>query len=90
VTAGTPISDFRQSKRRIAPSTTLHPDLIALSGPRRELVWVVRRIQTLTLEINELRRGERDTRELGARERELDDLRWRLAAVARRAAAGVN
>jgi hypothetical protein len=90
VTAGTPISDFRQSKRGIAPSTTLHPDLIPLSGPRRELVWVVRRIQTLTLEINELRRAERDTRELGARERELDDLRWRLAAVARRAAAGVN
>jgi hypothetical protein len=87
VTAGSPVSGFLLSKRRIAPSTTLLPDLIALSGPRRELVRVVRRIQTLTLEINELRRGERDTRELDARERELDDLRWRLAAVARRTAA---
>jgi hypothetical protein len=87
VTTGSPVSGFPHSKGRIAPSTTFLPDPIALSGPRRELVRVVRRIQTLTVEINELRRGERDTRELDARERELDDLRWRLAAVARRTAA---
>jgi hypothetical protein len=68
-------------------STTGLPDLIAPSGPRRELVQVVQRIQTLTLEIAELRREERRTRELDAPERELDDLRWRLAAVARRTAA---
>jgi hypothetical protein len=88
VTAGSPVSGFPHSKGRIAPSTTLLPNLAALSGPQRELVRVVRRIQTLTLEINELGRGEeRDTRELDARERELEDLRWRLAAVARRTAA---
>lgn len=58
------------------------PDLSAPSGPRRELVRVVQRIQTLTLEIKELRRAGCHTRELDARERELDDLRWRLAAVA--------
>ena len=60
---------------------------MAVTGPRRELVRVVQRIQTLTLEITELRRVERDTPELDARERELDDLRWPLAAVARRTAA---
>jgi hypothetical protein len=87
VTAGSPVSGFPHSKRRITPSTNLLPNLIALSGPRRELVRVVRRIQTLTLEIKELRRGECDNGELDARERELDDLRWRLAAVARRTAA---
>ena len=63
------------------------PDLSAPSGPRRELVRVVQRIQTLTLEIEELRRAGRHTRQLDARELELDDLRWRLAAVARRTAA---
>jgi hypothetical protein len=78
VSAGSPVSHSPDSKL---------PGLIALSGPRRELVRVVRRIQTITLEINELRGAERDTRELDARARELDDLRWRLAAVARRTAA---
>lgn len=58
------------------------PDLSAPSGPRRELVRVVQRIQTLTLELKELRRAGSHTRELDARERELDDLRWRLAALA--------
>jgi hypothetical protein len=87
VTAGSPVSGIAHSRRRITPSTNRLPDLIALSGQRRELVRVVRRIQTLTLEINELKRGKRDTRELDAKERDLDDLRWRLAAVARRTAA---
>ena len=68
-------------------STTRLPDLIAPSGPRQELTRVVQRIQALTLEIKQLRRGEHDSRELDARERELDDLRWRLAAVARATAA---
>ena len=63
------------------------PDLSAPSRPRRELVRVVQRIQTLTLEIKELRRAGRHTRQLDASERELEDLRWRLAAVARRTAA---
>ena len=68
-------------------SNTGLPELNAPRGPRRELVRIIQRIQTLTLEITELRREERHTRELDAREHELDDLRWRLAAVARRTAA---
>jgi hypothetical protein len=89
-----PSSDRRQPGQRLSPfqkeDRAVH---YPASGPdraeraARDLVRVVRRIQTLTVEINELRRGERDTRELDARERELDDLRWRLAAVARRTAA---
>jgi hypothetical protein len=54
------------------------------SGERQELVRLVRRIQALTLELHELRR--RDAPGLDAKERTLDQLRWRLANVARRAA----
>lgn len=55
-------------------------------GPRRELIRVIRQIQALTLELQVLRqRVGRDT-ELREKERALDRLRWRLAAVARRAA----
>ncbi|HZB86774.1 MAG TPA: hypothetical protein VE289_09455 [Gaiellaceae bacterium] len=55
-------------------------------GERRELVLLVRQIQTLTLELHELRQREGDNAELRAKERTLEQLRWRLAAVARRAA----
>lgn len=56
-------------------------------GPKRELIRVIRQIQALTLELSVLRqRGGRDA-ELRAKERTLDQLHWRLAAVARRAAA---
>ena len=55
-------------------------------GQCRELVRVIRRIQALTLELYELRRREGQTPELHARERTLEQLRWRLAAVARRSA----
>jgi hypothetical protein len=58
-------------------------------GPReqqRELIRLVRRIQALTLEIQELRQRDRGAPELAARERTLEQLRWRLAAVARRTA----
>jgi UDP-glucose 4-epimerase len=54
---------------------------------RRELVRLIRRIQALTLEIHELQRREGATRELHAKERTREQLRWRLASVARRAAA---
>jgi acyl-coenzyme A thioesterase PaaI-like protein len=55
-------------------------------GPRRELTRLIRQIQALTLELDALRlRGGRDG-ELRAKERALERLRWRLAAVARHAA----
>jgi len=53
---------------------------------RAELVRLVRRIQALTLELQEPRRRELDHADVEAKERLLDQLRWRLAAVARRAA----
>ena len=53
---------------------------------RREAVRLVRRIQALFLELEELRRHEESTPELRAKERALEQLRWRLAAVARRSA----
>jgi hypothetical protein len=59
------------------------------SGPRverAELVRLVRRIQALTLELQEPRRRELDQADVEAKERLLEQLRWRLAAVARRAA----
>ena len=56
------------------------------SGQRRELVHLVRRIQTLRLELQELEKREQNTSELDAKQRRLEQLRWRLAALARRAA----
>jgi hypothetical protein len=53
---------------------------------RGELVRLVRRIQNLTLEVHDLRQGEEGTAELDAKERRLEQLRWRLAALARRTA----
>jgi hypothetical protein len=53
---------------------------------RGEAVRLVRRIQALFLELEELRRREEGTPELRAKERTLGQLRWRLAAVARRTA----
>jgi hypothetical protein len=55
------------------------------AGDRREVVRLVRRIQDLVLQLGELRRREAHAAELHAKERELEQLRWRLAAVARRA-----
>jgi hypothetical protein len=56
------------------------------SSERLELIRLVHRIQALTLELQELRRNEGDTAELDAKERSLDQLRWRLATLARRTA----
>jgi hypothetical protein len=53
---------------------------------RRELVRLLRRIQALTLELHELRQCAGGTPELHTKERTLEQLRWRLAATARRAA----
>jgi hypothetical protein len=53
---------------------------------RAELVRLVRRIQALTLELQEPRRRELDQTDVEAKARLLEQLRWRLAAVARRAA----
>ena len=53
---------------------------------RREVVRLVRRIQVLFSELKELRRREQQGSEVQTKELELDELRWRLAAVARRSA----
>jgi hypothetical protein len=53
---------------------------------RREVVRLVRRIQGLFLELEELRRREAGPPELRAKERTLAQLRRRLAAVVRRSA----
>jgi len=56
------------------------------SSERSELVRLVRRIQALTLELEEPRRRELEQADVEAKERLLEQLRWRLASVARRAA----
>jgi hypothetical protein len=53
---------------------------------RSELAPLVRRIQELTLELQELRKQPGANPELEAKERTLDQLLWRLATVARREA----
>ncbi len=55
-------------------------------GKRRELAQLIRRIQMLTLERDELRQDGGADRELRAKERTLDQLHWRLATVARQTA----
>ncbi len=58
--------------------------------PRRtaggELLQVIRTIQELTLELAQLRHEEHAGPELEAKEHTLEQLRWRLAALARRLA----
>lgn len=56
------------------------------SRERRELARLIQRIQALTVELQELRQREPDTPEFDAKERRLEQLRWRLAAAARRTA----
>lgn len=56
-------------------------------GPAgREVAGLIGQIQALVRELEALRRLGRRERDLRARERTLEKLRWRLAAVARRAA----
>jgi hypothetical protein len=54
---------------------------------RGELVGLIRRMKALTLELSELREQGSAIRELEAKARTLDQLRWRLTTVARRTAA---
>jgi hypothetical protein len=56
------------------------------SGQRRELVRLVPGIQALTLELRGLGKREQTTPELDAKQRPLEQLRWRPAALARRTA----
>jgi hypothetical protein len=49
-----------------------------------ELLQVIRAIQELTLELAQLRHGDHAGPEREAKEHALEQLRWRLAAVARR------
>jgi hypothetical protein len=67
-------------------STTRHASPFEPLAKRRELVRLVRQIQDLTLELHELRQREGDNAERQAKERTLEQLRWRLAAAARRVA----
>lgn len=55
-------------------------------GKRNELARLIRRIQTLTLERDQLRQDGGADRELQAKEWTLDQLHWRLATVARQTA----
>ena len=55
-------------------------------GARAELVRLVRRIQAPTLEREETGQRELDPAEIEAKKRLLEQLRWQLAAVARRTA----
>jgi hypothetical protein len=52
-----------------------------------ELLSLIREIQALKLELDTLRPIGGSAPELQAKERTLDQLHWRLASVARRAAA---
>lgn len=58
-----------------------------MAGSSNEVVRVIREIQALKLELDTLRPIAGSAPEVQAKERTLDQLRWRLAAVARRAAA---
>ena len=55
-------------------------------GERRELLRLIREIQARKLELDALRRRAGSGAALQEKERTLDQLRWRLAVVARHAA----
>jgi hypothetical protein len=59
---------------------------VATRGSNREVVRLVRRIQAITLEVRKLQQNETNDAELATKERALEQLRWRLATAARRAA----
>jgi hypothetical protein len=68
----------------MTPSRTASP--FEPTGRRRELARLVGQIQTLTLELQNLRRRELETPEVDGKERTLERLRRQLAAVAKRTA----
>jgi hypothetical protein len=53
---------------------------------QREVTRLIGRIRALTVELEGLRRRDGGHPQLRAKERALEELRWELAAVARRAA----
>jgi hypothetical protein len=59
-------------------------------GPKRELMRLIGQMQALNAELDALRQRGAGDEELRANERALERLRWRLAAVARRAATDVR
>jgi hypothetical protein len=61
-----------------------------MDNARSEVIRLIRRIQALTLELHELERRGVSRLELEARERTIEQLRWHLAAVARRAASDLG
>ena len=68
-------------------STTGDLDALEPDGRERsEVARLIRQIQALTLEVRELREHHEGTPALDSKERTLEQLRWRLAAVARRTA----
>jgi polyisoprenoid-binding protein YceI len=75
----------RWSRRNAMPKPA-HARQPGRRAERSELPRLVRRIQALTLELQEPRRRELDHADVEAKERLLEQLRWQLAAVARRAA----
>jgi hypothetical protein len=74
------------SERRITVSNDRNVSTLEPPGERRELVRIVRQIQTLTAELDDLGRHAAANPEVQAKERTLEQLRWRLAAAARRTA----
>jgi hypothetical protein len=74
------------SERRITVSNDRVVNTLEPRGERRELGRLIRQIQTLTAEVDELRRHTAADPEVQAKKRTLEQLRWRLAAVARRTA----
>ena len=57
-----------------------------MASSANELLGLIREIQELRLELDRLRQIEGDGAQVQTKERTLDQLRWRLAVVARRAA----
>jgi hypothetical protein len=66
------------------PTDQLHP--IEPSRQRRELARLLHQIQVLRVEVDELRQQASAGAELEQKHRTLEQLRWRLANLARRAA----
>jgi hypothetical protein len=73
-------------KTRTASSRSRSPRRYRRPTAGNELLQVIRAIQELTLELAQLRHDKHAGRELEAKEHTLEQLRWRLAGLARRLA----
>jgi hypothetical protein len=76
----------RQSEKKRPMGTERTQIVFTTRASSREVVQLVRRIQGLTLEVRTLEQDGTNGAELIAKERALEQLRWRLAIAARRAA----